>query len=223
MSHELRTPLNAIIGFSDLLRLDLHGDGMSARYRSYLEDIHTSGQHLLSLINDILDISKIEAGRMEPHIEIVEPEQLIANALALTRGAALGRRVELVQDIPETTMPMRIDWRMAKQVLVNLIANAIKFSSAGAKVAVVLSQERRGTQIQVIDTGAGMSEEEIETALEPFSQVQAHISRQHEGTGLGLPIAKAIMEILGGSLAISSARGLGTTCTVFFPSGEVVE
>lgn len=223
MSHELRTPLNAIIGFSDLLRLDLHGDGISDRYRGYLEDIYTSSQHLLSLINDILDISKIEAGRMEPHIEIVEPDQLIANALALTRGAALGKRVELVQDIPENLMPMRVDWRMAKQVLVNLISNAIKFSSPGARVAVVLSQDRRGTQIQIVDTGSGMSEAEIATALEPFSQVRAHITRQDQGTGLGLPIAKAIMEILGGSMSISSAPGLGTTCTVFFVAGQTSE
>ena len=220
MSHELRTPLNAIIGFSDLLRLDLHGDGISERYRGYLDDIYTSSQHLLSLINDILDISKIEAGRMEPHIEIVEPDQLIANALALTRGAALSKRVELVQDIPESLMPMRVDWRMAKQVLVNLISNAIKFSQPGARVAVVLSQDRRGTQIQIIDTGSGMSEDDIETALEPFSQVRAHITRQDQGTGLGLPIAKAIMEILGGSITISSAPGLGTTCTVFFAAGQ---
>ncbi len=223
MSHELRTPLNAIIGFSDLLRLDLHGDGISERYRGYLDDIYTSSQHLLSLINDILDISKIEAGRMEPHIEIVEPDQLIANALALTRGAALGKRVELVQDIPENLMPMRVDWRMAKQVLVNLISNAIKFSSPGARVAVVLSQDRRGTQIQIIDTGSGMSEADIQTALEPFSQVRAHITRQDQGTGLGLPIAKAIMEILGGSMTISSAPGLGTTCTVFFGAGQADE
>ena len=220
MSHELRTPLNAIIGFSDLLRLDLHGDGISERYRSYLDDIYTSSQHLLSLINDILDISKIEAGRMEPHIEIVEPDQLIANALSLTRGTALGKRVELVQDLPENLMPMRVDWRMAKQVLVNLISNAIKFSAPGSRVAVVLSQDRRGTQIQIIDTGSGMSETEIQTALEPFSQVRAHITRQEQGTGLGLPIAKAIMEILGGSMTISSAPGLGTTCTVFFSGGH---
>lgn len=223
MSHELRTPLNAIIGFSDLLRLDLHGDGISERYRGYLDDIYTSSQHLLSLINDILDISKIEAGRMEPHIEVVEPDQLIANALALTRGAALGKRVELVQDIPETLLPMRVDWRMAKQVLVNLISNAIKFSQPGNQVAVVLSQDRRGTQIQIIDTGTGMTDAEIETALEPFSQVRAHITRQDQGTGLGLPIAKAIMEILGGSMTITSAPGLGTTCTVFFGAGQTSE
>lgn len=221
MSHELRTPLNAIIGFSDLLRLDLHGDGISPRYRSYLDDIHTSSQHLLSLINDILDMSKIEAGRMEPHIEVVDADQLIVNALALTRGIAMGKRIELVQDVPEDLVPLRVDWRMAKQVLVNLISNAIKFSDPGATVSVVLSQDRRGTEIQVIDTGAGMTGDEIKTALEPFSQVRAHITRRQEGSGLGLPIAKAIMEILGGWLSITSAPDLGTTCTVFFPAGQM--
>jgi signal transduction histidine kinase len=219
MSHELRTPLNAIIGFSELIRSDLHGDGISQRYRGYLDDIHTSGLHLLSLINDILDLSKIEAGKMEPHIEEFEPRELLDVCIKLVKGMAHGRRVAIVREAPDDLKPMRADRRMAKQVIVNLLSNAIKFSEANQPVVIRMTQDPRGTTAHVIDQGIGMRPEDIETALEPFGQVNADLARGQMGTGLGLPLAKSLMELHGGWLTIDSAPGQGTACTIFFPAG----
>ncbi|HTH95835.1 MAG TPA: ATP-binding protein [Stellaceae bacterium] len=221
MSHELRTPLNAIIGFSELIRADLHGDGISQRYRGYLDDIHASGLHLLSLINDILDLSKIEAGKMEPHIEEFEPTELIDMCMKLVQGMAQTSRITLVPQLDHGLRTMRADRRMSKQVVVNLISNAIKFSDPGQQVFIRLSQDARGLTIEVVDHGIGMRPEDIATALEPFGQVNADLAHRQAGTGLGLPLAKALMELHGGWLTIDSTPSKGTTCAVFFPAGTV--
>jgi signal transduction histidine kinase len=220
MSHELRTPLNAIIGFSELIRTDLHGDGISHRYRGYLDDIHTSGLHLLSLINDILDLSKIEAGKMEPHIEELDPNELLDICLKLVKGMAHSRRVPLQREEDASGLkPLRADRRMAKQVIVNLLSNAIKFSAAEQPVTIRMSQDTRGTTIRIDDRGIGMRPEDIETAMEPFGQVNADLASHQIGTGLGLPLAKSMMELHGGSLTLESAPAQGTSCIVFFPAG----
>jgi two-component system cell cycle sensor histidine kinase PleC len=219
MSHELRTPLNAIIGFSDLVRSDLHRDGIGPRYRGYVEDIHSSGLHLLALINDILDLSKVEAGKMEPNIENLGANELVPLCLKLVEGIAGSRNVRLESKIPAEPVPIRADRRMAKQILVNLLSNAIKFSPNGKAVTLRLLQDAKGALVEVADEGIGMSEADMAIALEPFGQAHGELSRQQIGTGLGLPLAKSLTELHGGWLRIESQPAKGTICRVFFPAG----
>jgi signal transduction histidine kinase len=223
MSHELRTPLNAIIGFSDVLRQEMLGPLGAPRYRAYAEDIHASGTHLLGLISDVLDHAKAESGKAQLFEEpcalaadIVEPSvRLIA-----ARAAKQNVGIEVADDLPAVSVTA--DARKLVQVLTNLLSNAVKFSPAGARVAVDAEIRADGRlAITVRDQGCGMSEPDIALALEPFTQVGAPDRRHHEGTGLGLPLARQLTELHGGELRVASRRDSGTTVHVLLPADRV--
>lgn len=216
MSHELRTPLNAIIGFSEILKLGILGSITSERSKEYVSHIHDSGKHLLSVINDILDISKCEAGSLELKEEGVNLAELIEGSLALMAAVANKAGVSLHKNI-DAQICMLADERRLRQVLLNLLSNAIKFTPAGGEVRVDVTQNEAGIAIAVVDTGIGMAEEDIPKALERFGQIDNTWSRKYEGTGLGLPLAKKLTEMHDGKLVIESRPGVGTTVTIFFP------
>jgi PAS domain S-box-containing protein len=224
MSHELRTPLNAIIGFSDIIKNEILGPVGNTTYRDYASDINESGQHLLGLINDILDLSKIESGMDELHEENIDiPE--IANAIKkLVMGLAQAGNVKLELDVSDDIPVLRADERKVKQILLNLLSNAIKFTPDGGKVILkIWSRAQSGYVFQVIDSGTGIAFEDIPKALAPFQQVDSGLNRKHEGTGLGLPLAKSLVEMHGGYLDLQSEVGVGTTVTVRFPAERIVE
>jgi two-component system, cell cycle sensor histidine kinase PleC len=222
MSHELRTPLNAIIGFSQLMADEVMGPLGSARYTSYARDICASGQHLLSIIGDILDVSKLEAGRVELDDEEVEVPQMIRELLHLVieraRSLDVGIDIEAPADLPR----IRGDSLKLKQVLLNLITNAIKFSHAGGRVLVRGTVEPDGMHLSVIDHGIGMDEQEVKTAITRFGQVASPWSRKHHGTGLGLPLAIGLVELHDGKLTIQSVKDHGTTVTIVLPTSRLV-
>jgi signal transduction histidine kinase len=223
MSHELRTPLNAVIGFSDLMRMEAFGPVGSTRYRGYAGDIHDSARHLLSLINDILDLSKIERGSLKPDEEELDVRTAVHAVETLVKDRAQRGKVALAFDCPEALPPLRVDPRQFKQMLANLLSNAIKFTDPGGKVSVaVVCDPAKGYLFAVEDTGIGMAMEDIPKALAPFVQVDRSLARKHEGTGLGLPLTKRMIELHGGRLELKSALGLGTTATLVFPKSRIV-
>ena len=205
MSHELRTPLNAIIGFSDVIKEEMFGPVGSAKYRNYADDINESGQHLLELINDILDLSKVEAGMEELHEEDVSVPAVARSVLQLVRQRAETQGLKLKSEIPDDLPSLRADKRKLKQIMVNLLTNAIKFTNASGLVALRAScRADSGFEFQVTDTGIGIAREDIPKALSQFGQVDSDLSRQYEGTGLGLPLTKRLTELHGGSLDLQS-------------------
>ncbi len=216
MSHELRTPLNAINGFSDIMKKEMFGPLGDPRYREYVNDILFSGQHLLSLINDILDMSKIEAGKMTLNTEPMIMSDMISQVMRLVRGRADENRLKLIYDGPETP-EIEADPRAVKQILLNLTTNAIKFTPEGGMVRVVVEPKSAGLIIHVSDTGIGISEEDIARLAQPFEQIDSQHSRKHEGTGLGLALSKSLVELHGGNFQISSVVGEGTTVTFTLP------
>jgi signal transduction histidine kinase/sensor domain CHASE-containing protein len=219
MSHELRTPLNAIIGFSEVMRAGTFGPLGSARYVDYCNDIHQSGRHLLTIVNDVLDLSRIEAGRMKLHREAVDVGAAVHAALAMVRERAEMAGVSLTRDIAADLPPLSADNRLLKQILLNLLSNSVKFTERGGGVAVsVAASAAGGMEICVADTGIGMTEAELAVALTPFAQVDSKLAREYQGTGLGLPLAKSFVELHGGSLSVASRPGIGTTVTVRFPA-----
>lgn len=223
MSHELRTPLNAIIGFSDMIRSRVFGPMSPPRYQDYVEDIYKSGTHLLSLINDVLDMAKIEAQRFELHRTQVLLSELADSALLLVRPQALVRGVNLVLDIPSGIV-MSVDGRAMRQVLTNFLSNAVKFTHDGGKVRLFGERQPNGDlALGVEDSGAGMTKEGIAVALEPFGQVKMDITSERAGTGLGLPIAKALIEYHGARFHITSEPGHGTRVWGVFPSKDISE
>jgi signal transduction histidine kinase len=223
MSHELRTPLNAIIGFSDVLLSEVMGPIGNERHRSYIGDIHSSGTHLLQIINDILDLSKAEAGMLELSEEIFDLRQTIRSVGTLTGTQAQKAGLSATFRFPEDLPPLRADERKTKQVLVNLIGNALKFTPRGGLIEVSGRLDKQaGLTITVADTGIGIAPEDLERVFEPFAQVDNSLSRRHQGTGLGLPLVKAIMGLHGGTLDLKSEVGVGTTATVVFPRERVV-
>ena len=222
MSHELRTPLNAIIGFSEILAMQIFGPLGSERYRSYVEDIHESGNHLLGIINGILDLSKAEAGKLTLDETEVDLAEVLRQSGRMFRTKAAEQGIKLIFDLPEAPPEaapgILADSRLVSQVVINLISNAIKFTNQGT-VAVSLGREAGGEcYIRVRDTGVGIAKENIAKVVEPFVQVESAFSRGHEGTGLGLPFVQKIMELHGGRLTIESELGEGTTVTVHFPA-----
>ena len=215
MSHELRTPLNAIIGFSEVIDRELYGPIGDTRYKDSAKDINESGCHLLTVINDILDLSKIEAGRLMIEDEPIDFASAIAAATSLVEARARETKIELSQDVASDLPPLRGSETKMKQVLINLLSNAIKFTPEGGKVTLsAWRTDDRGVGIKVTDNGIGMSEEEIAIALQPFRQVDGRLSRKYEGTGLGLPLAKGLVELHGGSLTVESTPGVGTSVLV---------
>jgi len=223
MSHELRTPLNAVIGYSEIITSQLLGPVGNEKYAEYAKDIFDSGQHLLDLINDILDLSKVESGKDELHEEAIGVDELLPQLIMLVQGRAQRGRISLSHECPANVPPILADKRKIKQILVNLLSNAIKFTPDGGKV--VLSVQCRpgeGHVFQVADTGIGIAPEDISRAFQPFRQVENELNRKVEGTGLGLPLSNALVELHGGSLELRSEVGAGTTVTVRFPPSRVL-
>ena len=217
MSHELRTPLNAVIGFSQIIEQGMFGP-QPARYREYATLIRRSGEHLLTIINDILDIAKLQSGKTELRLETTVLAPIIDEAVRLVTPRAETARLTLVQDIAPALPAVRVDLTRIRQVLLNLLSNAIKFTPAGGTVTVTAKTWEGAVEIAVRDTGIGMAEADIPKALEPFGQISNAMTRAHEGTGLGLPLSKSLVELHGGQFSIASTPGHGTTVTVTLPA-----
>jgi len=221
MSHELRTPLNAIIGFSELMNSEAFGPLGHANYKGYSGDIAQAGNHLLALINDILDISKLEARKAELTETNINIADLLGNAVHTMEPIAAKAHVSLSLFVPDLPFVLA-DERRIKQVILNLVSNAIKFTPAGGTVSVSARVEGEGMEIAVEDTGIGMSKNDIPKAFERFTQIDSRLSRKYEGTGLGLPLARHLMELHGGRLTLFSELGTGTTATAWFPPGRIL-
>jgi signal transduction histidine kinase len=224
VSHELRTPLNAIIGFSEILRTEMFGPVGSARYRGYVGDINDSAVHLLSLVNDLLDLAKAEAGKQELHEDTLEIDDIARTCVRLMaeRAAQAGMRLDLDDRLDGCLF--RGDERKMRQIILNLLSNSVKFTPAGGRVVLdVAIAAAGGLQIVVRDTGIGMGEDDITKALEPFGQVADVMTRQTGGTGLGLPLTVKLVELHGGTLAIASTPGQWTAVTLSFPAERTVK
>ena len=225
MSHELRTPLNAIIGFSEIVTGELFGPIERRRYVEYAQDIHSSGVHLLSIINDILDLAKIEAGRRELTDNVVFLHDAAAAALLLVRGRAENGEISLVNKIVPGSVPLlQADERAIKQMLLNLLSNAVKFTPKGGRITIGAELRADGSlAASVSDTGVGIAPENIPRALAPFGQIENAAARATaEGTGLGLPLVKSLMELHEGTLELESEVGKGTRATIVFPPNRVL-
>jgi PAS domain S-box-containing protein len=218
MSHELRTPLNAIIGFSEVLSRETFGPLGHDRYKSYVNDIATSGRHLLEMINDILDMSKIESGRYE--IAPVESDvtALVSDTVQVVRGQMEQQKIDFALDVDPATPPAYADMRAVRQILLNLLSNAIKFTPEGGKITVSAGPlDSGGVYLAVTDTGIGIAKDDLEAVLKPFNQGSNPHSTVQPGTGLGLPIVSSLAEMHGGRFRIESEPGIGTTATIELP------
>jgi PAS domain S-box-containing protein len=222
MSHELRTPLNAIIGFSEIMTGEAFGPLGNPRYRDYANDILESGQHLLALINDILDLSKVESGNEELREEEIDVPKLIASLVMLMKHHAAKGGLMLRAEIPDDLPVLLADRRKLKQILVNLLGNSIKFTRTGGSVVLkAWCDAKSGFAFQITDTGIGMAVDDIPKALAKFRQIDSDLNRKYAGTGLGLPLAKSMTELHGGSLEIESELGRGTVVTVRLPAARI--
>jgi signal transduction histidine kinase len=223
MSHELRTPLNAVIGYSEMLIEDAEDDRPKAQNVADLRRINTAGQHLLGLITDVLDISEIEVGRFELHEEAVDLGKLLGECHRAASERAKAAGLDLTLEPAAGSPTLLADERRLKQIVLNLLTNAVKFTPAGGRIMLSASMTAQGgVALLVADTGIGMTPEEIPVALEAFRQVDGALTRRQEGTGLGLPLARALAELHGGTLAIASAPGEGTAVTVTLPRERVI-
>jgi PAS domain S-box-containing protein len=221
ISHEIRTPLNAIIGFAEVMLEERFGPIGNDRYKDYLKDVHASGAHVISLVNDLLDLAKIEAGRMELSFTSVSLNELVGSTVALMQQQASRERIVMRTSFAAKLPPVVADERSVKQIVLNLVSNAIKFTDAGGQVIVSTAMTDRGeVAFRVRDTGIGMTDAELEAALEPFRQLAT--ARKRGGTGLGLPLTKALVEANRGALQISSNPNEGTLVEVLFPPTRVL-
>jgi len=220
MSHELRTPLNAILGFSEILKGEFYGPLGSGKYVEYAHDVHKSGAHLLELINDVLDLSKIDAGKMELRESIFTLSEMIEDTVHLVRDKA-STHVDIQLRL-DTTLDVLADRRLIKQVLLNLLSNAIKFTPKGGTITVgTAARAGGGLEITVADTGIGMSADQIKKAFSHYGQVDSKIARAHQGTGLGLPISQSLARLHGGDLEAASTPGEGTVMTLVLPQDRI--
>ncbi len=219
ISHELRTPLNAIIGFSDIIKKEMMPQIEDKKYHDYIGDIHSSGVHLLSLINDILDYSKAEAGKLVLEVSEVNASKLVQNSMRLVSPRAEAANVKLLEQLPKEAIIMITDGKKFKQVLLNLLSNAVKFTPAGGQVLVTAWQNIADDtfSFEVEDTGIGIVPKDISRAMAPFGQVDNTLKRKYEGTGLGLPLTKKFVELMGGKFKIESELNKGTKITFTMP------
>jgi PAS domain S-box-containing protein len=223
MSHELRTPLNAIIGFSEVIAKELFGPVGNRQYAEYARDVRSSGEHLLQIINDLLDLSKLEAGKQDLHETEIGLPELVEASLRLIGERATAADVAIAVELPAGLPIVFADERLLKQILVNLLSNAVKFTPRGGRIAVrAATTPAGGVALTVADTGIGMSAAEIKVALSPFGQVDGTLARKHQGTGLGLPLARSLAELHGGTLTVESEPGTGTAVTVTLPPASVL-
>ncbi|HEY3916476.1 MAG TPA: ATP-binding protein [Stellaceae bacterium] len=223
MSHELRTPLNAIIGFSQIIKEQVMGPVGVPRYAEYASDIVSAGEHLLALINNVLDISKIQAGKVDLKEEFVDLHEIVRKSVAAVTTQAQKSKVSLQVDLPPTLPPICADSVALRQILINLLSNAVKFTPEDGVVTVNAERSSNGDlAIVVADTGIGMDDGEIAIALEPFRQVENALTKRHDGTGLGLPIARRLVELHGGRIGIASVKNLGTVIRVYLPADRVL-
>lgn len=216
MSHEMRTPLNAIIGFSELIKSETYGKLGSDKNREYIEYILESGNHLLSVINDILDLSKVEAGKMDIHQDVYRVRDLIDDSVSILQPKI--DQHGLVIDSNIADVEIKTDAKLFKQIIDNILSNAIKFTPAGGRIYISNFFKQGFLEISITDTGIGMTEEEIKTALSIFGQVETAYNRDHEGTGLGLSLVTKFMQVLGGSMNVTSKKHQGTTVSLTFPA-----
>ncbi len=222
ISHELRTPLNAIIGFSEVMEQQMFGPLGQDRYLAYAGDIHRSGTHLLDIINNILDLTKAEAGQMEIHAEVFDVQAILATTVRMLQHSAVDTDVTLEGAAPADLPLLRADRRLVMQVTLNLLSNAIKFTNAGGRVRIELGLADNGElYMRFTDTGVGIAPDDLPKVQEAFVQADSRLSRVHEGTGLGLPLTKNILELHGGRLELASTPGVGTTATAWFPASRL--
>jgi signal transduction histidine kinase len=223
MSHELRTPLNAIIGFSQIIRDEIMGPAGTSAYVSYAKDICGAGEHLLATINGILDISKIESGKFELRNEPVDLRDIIDTALAAVRTQAEKKRIAIETALPDGLPTVIADQLALRQVLINVLANAVKFTPETGHVGIRTEGRPDGAfAIVITDTGIGMSEDDMAVAFELFGQVENTMTKRHDGTGLGLPLARRLIELHGGAIELASRKDDGTTVRVILPAKRVV-
>jgi signal transduction histidine kinase len=222
VSHELRTPLNAILGFSEALDERLFGE-LNARQAQYVRDIHDSGRHLLALINDLLDLSKVEAGRLDLEPAPVDVPALVEGAMQMVAARASAAGVRLTVDIEPDVGVWRGDARRLHQILLNLLSNAVKFTPAGGDVRVRAAHAAGGLAIAVADTGVGIAPEQMQRLFAPFAQARSRGLRGEEGTGLGLALSRRLAELHGGRLQVDSAPGRGSTFTLWLPAQAPME
>jgi signal transduction histidine kinase len=222
MSHELRTPLNAVIGFADILIGQIFGPLGDSRYRDYARDIRDSGQHLLTLINDVLDVSKVEFGKVELLEETVDVMGVVESCIRLMRERAETAGIRLQQELPRNLPQIQADSRRLKQILLNLLSNAVKFTPPGGRVTLRANDGADGLRLVVEDSGIGIAAADLEKALRPFGQIDSRLARKYQGTGLGLPLARSMTELHGGKLVLESTPGHGTTATVWLPASRIL-
>jgi PAS domain S-box-containing protein len=222
MSHELRTPLNAVIGFAEIIKNELLGAINEPRYRDYAGDIHSSGKHLLQLINDILDMTKVESGTYQLREDVCDLAKIVGDAIAVVQNLAIQNELTVRVDVPQDIPFLFADERGVRQVLVNVLSNAIKFTPKGGDVAVSARLEDGALALAVADTGIGMAPDDIPQALSPFRQLEGSHGRKYEGTGLGLSLIKAMLDLHEGVLHVDSTLGAGTTVTAKFPPRRTI-
>jgi signal transduction histidine kinase len=221
MSHELRTPLNAIIGFGEILSRELFGKHSSPQYREYALDIEQSGRHLLVLINDLLDLSRIEADDMKLHEEWFDPRDALMRTVPMIKGQIKNADLALHTDIPPKLPLVWGDERRMRQVLLNILSNAVKFTKHGGSITISAAVRAGNLDIAIADTGIGIDKADIPSALEPFTQIDHSLTRSQDGAGIGLPLAARLMELHDGTLTIDSEVGVGTTIRLRIPPSRL--
>ena len=221
MSHELRTPLNAIIGFSEVMKAEIMGPLGTPGYKDYAADIHGSGTFLLSIIDELLDLSLIDSGELKLDESLVQIDKIGESSVALLRSKAAAKGVKLAQAAPRNPPPLRGDARRIKQAVLNLLTNAIKFTPSGGTVEISAGWSEEGMAVTVTDTGIGIAADDVERVMKPFVQVENWLARKHEGAGLGLAITKSICELHGGTLVLESTLGKGTIARILLPADRI--
>jgi signal transduction histidine kinase len=221
MSHELRTPLNAIIGFSEVMTAQILGP-MPDRYREYAGDITTSARHLLALIGDVLDLSKVEAGRMEISDDDVDLAEAVMSCVTMVAPSAAKGKLLVTSEVLSTVPHIRGDRRRVVQVLLNLLTNAVKFTPENGRIVVRAHAQPDGLSVEIADTGIGIAADDIPRVMQDWGQARSDLTHDGEGTGLGLPLSRRLMELHDGTLQLTSTPGVGTTVSLWFPSARLV-